>query len=48
MLTEFQKDEDQYMAAVTRGYAEIFGQQKKVFDNQHAPALFQKDKDQSS
>ena len=42
MLTEFQKDEDQYMAAVTKGYAEIFGQQKKVFDNQHAPALFQK------
>jgi len=42
MLTEFQKEDERYLAAVTEGYAEIFGQQKKLFDNQQAPALFQK------
>jgi len=42
LLTEFQKEDDHYLSAVTAGYAEIFGQQKKLFDNQQAPALFQK------
>jgi len=42
LLTEFQKEDDHYLSAVTTGYAEIFGQQKKLFDNQQAPALFQK------
>jgi len=42
LLTEFQKEDERYLAAVTESYAEIFGQQKKLFDNQQAPALFQK------
>jgi len=42
LLTEFQKEDDHYLAAVTESYAKIFGQQKKLLDNQQAPALFQK------
>jgi len=42
LLTEFQREGKHYLSAVTEGYAEIFGQQKKLFDNQQAPALFQK------